>query len=528
MQANYEYYPGTPGHQYDDLSLGVSTAVDARYTQSKLLASRGNPFIEALPFPRSQEEVYTAYLKPIPYDRTATETMSPEEIEMNLDVLKELRFPLPFHHELEVTFYNILSASYRSRISKFNLTPTARISTNGQTSESYHQLLGNPASAANTGLALLGYSGCGKSSSLEILLSHYPQVIYHHDDHGGRYPQIVYLAVNCIPNSNFSALYSRIGEAIDRALNLDEPIYQKMVESKRSLGEKSSCIRKLIEIFSIGAIILDEIQLIDFNTTKENSFESLLLLTNETKVAFVVVGTEDAYSKMFKEPRTARRIGEIINGNAYCENHAYFSRMLKMLFRYQWFQKCVPPTSEIAEALYELSHGIIYFLIKSYIELHRAYYRETPPPEINAVFIRTRVQPRMKQLYCLLQDTIPHNPMHADADPALHVDEQHQEAFAQSYLDQCREADALRQNVYSNVASILGSTIEFKKVDAAYSRVIANPKQKLTERDLTGAVIKLLSRSKSNAPKKTMLTPISFEDMKKSLLDSAGKDTSPN
>ena len=528
MQANYEYYPGTPGHQYDDLLLGVSTAVNARYTQTKLLVSRGNPFIEALPFPRSQEEVYAAYLKPIPYDRTATETMSPEEIEMNLDALKELRFPLPFHHELEVTFYNILAASYRSRISKFNLTPTAHISTNGQTSESYHQLLGNPASAANTGLALLGYSGCGKSSSLEILLSHYPQVIYHHDDHGGRYPQIVYLAVNCIPNSNFSALYSRIGEAIDRALNLDEPIYQKMVESKRSLGEKSSCIRKLIEIFSIGAIILDEIQLIDFNTTKENSFESLLLLTNETKVAFVVVGTEDAYSKMFKEPRTARRIGEIINGNAYCENHAYFSRMLKMLFRYQWFQKCVPPTSEIAEALYELSHGIIYFLIKSYIELHRAYYRETPPPEINAMFIRTRVQPRMEQFCRLLQDTIPRNLMRADADPALHVDEQHQEAFAQSYLDQCREADALRQNVYSNVASILGSTVEFKKVDAAYSRVIANPKQKLTERDLTGAVVKLLSRSKSNAPKKTMLTPISFEDMKQSLLDSAEKDTPPN
>ena len=43
------------------------------------------------------------------------------------------------------------------------------------------------------------------------------------------------------------------------------------------------------EVFSIGAIILDEIQLIDFNSTKENSFESLLLLTNETKVAFVVI-----------------------------------------------------------------------------------------------------------------------------------------------------------------------------------------------------------------------------------------------
>lgn len=527
MQEKYEYYPSIPGHQYDDLLLGISTSVDARYTESKLLAFRGNPFIEALPFPRSQEEVYTAYLKPIPYDRTLVGKLSPEEIEMNLDALKELRFPLPFHHELEVTFYNILTASYRSRRSKFNINPTSHIVADGQITEIYHQLLGNPASAANTGLALLGYSGCGKSSSLEILLSHYPQVIYHYDEHGGRYPQIVYLAVNCIPNSNFSALYSRIGEAIDRALDLEESIYQHMVDSQRSLGAKSTCIRRLIEIFSIGAIILDEIQLIDFNTTKENSFESLLLLTNETKVAFVVVGTEDAYSKMFKEPRTARRIGEIINGNAYCENRAYFSRMLQMLFRYQWFQEHILLTSEVAEALYELSHGIIYFLIKSYIELHRAYYRETLPPQINAAFVRTRVIPRMEQLYRLLQDTIPRNPMHADADPALHADEQQQAAFAQSYLDRCKAADALRQNVCCNVASILGSAVDFNQVDSAYSKVVANPKQKQTERDLTSAVVKLLSR-KANAPKKTMLTAISFEDMKQSLLKSVEKDTSPD
>ena len=32
-----------------------------------------------------------------------------------------------------------------------------------------------------------------------------------------------------------------------------------------------------------------------------DSFESLLLLTNETKVAFIVIGTEDAYSKSLSE-----------------------------------------------------------------------------------------------------------------------------------------------------------------------------------------------------------------------------------
>ena len=201
MISHYEYYPGQAGHQYEDLDLRFSSIVDARYTTTSSFA--GNPCIEALPFPRTQTEVYSAYQRDIPYRRNSkTEKISLDEALTALNALTELRFPLPFHHTLEVTFYNILTASYQRRTSKFSSKPVTTISNGHEIIENHHQLLGDPASDANTGLALLGYSGCGKSSSLEILLSHYPQVIYHYDEHGGRYPQIVYLAVNCIPNSN--------------------------------------------------------------------------------------------------------------------------------------------------------------------------------------------------------------------------------------------------------------------------------------------------------------------------------------
>ena len=78
-------------------------------------------------------------------------------------------------------------------------------------------------------------------------------------------------------------------------------------------------------------------------------------------LVFVVIGTEDAYEKMFKELRTARRIGEVINGNAYCENCTYFMHMVAALFRYQWFEEPVKLTNEITEALYEISRGIVCF-----------------------------------------------------------------------------------------------------------------------------------------------------------------------
>ena len=95
MISHYEYYPGQAGHQYEDLDLRFSSIVDARYTTTSSFA--GNPCIEALPFPRTQTEVYSAYQRDIPYRRNSkTEKISLDEALTALNALTELRFPLPF------------------------------------------------------------------------------------------------------------------------------------------------------------------------------------------------------------------------------------------------------------------------------------------------------------------------------------------------------------------------------------------------------------------------------------------------
>lgn len=104
-------------------------------------------------------------------------------------------------------------------------------------------------------------------------------------------PQITYIVVACVPNSNFSALYRQIGEAIDWALGNAEPIYEKMIMKCRTVADKQLKVCELIEKFSIGTIVLDEIQLIDFTANKENTYEGLLSIVNKTKVALSVVGT---------------------------------------------------------------------------------------------------------------------------------------------------------------------------------------------------------------------------------------------
>ena len=221
------------------------------------------------------------------------------------------------------------------------------------------------------GFALLGYSGSGKSSTLHNLLSNYPQVIVHTID-GYRISQIVYLVVECVPNSNFSALYVGIGSAIDKALGLDF-VYEKMILRTKSLGDKAEKVRQLIERFAIGLIIFDEIQLINFSSTKENSFESLMILTNRTKVAIGVVGTTDAYDKMFSNVRNARRVGMLISASQYCNSLEYFNFLVRNLMQYQWFDEPVEITPDIIQALYDNSHGIIDQLVSIYICMHIEY-----------------------------------------------------------------------------------------------------------------------------------------------------------
>ena len=201
------------------------------------------------------------------------------------------------------------------------------------------------------------------------LFDNIPQVIMHHPDPATNITQITYLVVSCMPNSNFATLYRQIGEAIDNALGYPEPVYELMITKKcRSLAEKQLKVCELIEKFSIGTIVLDEIQLINFNSNKENSYEGLLGIVNKTKIALSVVGTDEAYKKLFGMLRNARRAGEYINASAYTSDKEYFNFLLSMLLTWQWLDKPITKkqAQELSDTLYECTGGIINMLIWLY------------------------------------------------------------------------------------------------------------------------------------------------------------------
>ena len=395
LSWDYEYAMLDEGEgQYDNINLRNVNCVDAVYIPAEFSMDSGNPFIEALPRPREGVDVRRSYNRQIiGYDAEKVANMSDYQRIRAISQLRSLRFPLPFDERLETTIYNTLVTSYRNRKLRGSFNTPIEYKAHDEDMETFGSMKGRKDGAANAGFSLIGYSGCGKSTALGFAFDHIPQVIYHNIN-GYRIPQIVYLNVSCFHNNNMSALYIGIGAAIDEALENSKPIYTTIIKKEHTVGEKEIKVNELIERFNIGLIVFDEIQLLSFSPTDESdktsksSFGSLMTLQNNTKVAIGIVGTEEAYEKMFPNLQTARRIGQNINASTYCSSKSFFAVLAKELLKYQWFDQHVNFDKVMLQALYDESHGIIDQIVGIYSAMQYEYFYQDKSVEINADYIK--------------------------------------------------------------------------------------------------------------------------------------------
>lgn len=513
---NYEYAKCEEGtSQYDDYDLTQTSIVEAVYIHARMEVDKGNPYIEALPNPRSDSGIMGAYTRSLPgYSYDKVKNMSKLDKMLAVGTLRELRFPLPFNKDLEFSFYNALLTSYRARKQMKSDNSQIGLTVDNVKKNTNLILCGNSSEATNAGFSLIGYSGCGKSSAISSLVHHYPQVIIHTDENGGYFPQISYLVVNCVPNSNFSALYEGIGDAIDKALNNIIPVYTKAIAGARGLGNKAELVKEYVEKFSIGIIIFDEIQFIDFEHTRENTFNSLLTLSNRTKVAIAIVGTEDARDKMFRELRTSRRIGMMINGNLYCENKDYFKFLVKSLFRYQWFDKPVEVTNEIVNALYDVTKGIVDQLIAVYSCMHYDYLNKKTKPVIDAKYIKNvanKFYPGIQEVLANLEST--------ENTTGLQVIRQNAEAKINDIINAAKQENEMQKildtdtttdtMLLSNVVSIIKTLYDEysdSQIEDAYKKVIRRKSsQDKTEKEISRLVVEQLQKIPKRSNRKNKI-----------------------
>ena len=408
MKHLYEYVsPEQSGHQYDDYNLRDNKIVDARYTETGVYQ---NPYIEALPFAKTSQEVVET-INNVPSLPSREEFFKkPEPIrDMILDTIKQYKIALSFNAELEKEFARVLRESYAMRCDQ---PAEFEVSVKGVPFQAQSKLDAYHPGEAVPGFAMLGVAGCGKSTAMNMVFDHYPQVIIHHwKDPEETRVQIVYLFVTCSPKSNFRALYVSIGKAIDAALKNRNTVYEDTIRRAGNLGQMAQKIEELIEKFAIGIIVFDEIQNINMNYTSENSIEALLKINNNTHVGMGVLGTEEAFKGLFTRDRTARRFESYISAGRYCTDMEQFTTIIQGLFLSNLFEKTPVVDDEIINAFLTESDGVITYVIQLYYYINADYVSCAKPPVINAEYIKKISSQKSKIIHDLIyrnhQKTIP-------------------------------------------------------------------------------------------------------------------------
>lgn len=398
----------------DKYPFDAKEPVDARYTRQPLAQDEENRYIEALPAPLTEDEILSLYYKGFPIKPDTSKDVIGQLSEIQL--LREVRFPLPFDFEIEMRFSSALAMSYRARQRNLTTSP-AEIRTNDSESEQASSFRIASGGDTGIGLTLLGIGGCGKSEAVRTMLSRYPQVIYHNRGQMGAFIQITWIQAVTPPNANLNDLYICIAAAIDEALGNSEPYYAENIrKNKSSVGLKAEYIAKLIRLFGIGALVLDEIQHIDAGRNKTESYESLMTIVNTTKVALVIVGTEEAFPVLFRKYYTARRAAAIVNASLYCADRNQFDTVMKHIMQINWFKEKFSPTSELLDAIFNETSGVIDRMISVWMDVQEDYVMAVTKPEITPDYIRKVSNSKRPFMALYTRQTLDDDPLHSSDD----------------------------------------------------------------------------------------------------------------
>lgn len=374
--------------QYEGQSFNYGTITDAIYATSSNSSDRGNKYIEALPVIPEQDTIANLNYRLLTnFDNSLIKSDIQKLRE--IQELSNIRFAMPYDNELWTNIYLTMVDSYSKRAEMTGRTANT-IKINDIEKENKTSLVANSYSAP-IGFNMIGPSGCGKSSALEIALSYYPKVIRHTNEDGSMSIQIPYIYVTCPPDSNFKVLFEKIGKEIDKYLgNMTPTVERQIMGSKNSkIGEIATRLCRVVEQYAIGLIVLDEIQQLSFSSTKENSFNTLMTLVNDSMVGLGLVGTEEVIAKIVKKPQFSRRVGNRIVCDVYTKSEDFFNTLFDTLAFYQWGSEKVVFSKEIKHEIYMESHGIIAYLVLIYSMIWSYYVSSNEGEEINLRYVKS-------------------------------------------------------------------------------------------------------------------------------------------
>ncbi|EKU44048.1 Tn7-like transposition protein C [Lysinibacillus fusiformis ZB2] len=337
----------------------------AEYLEQKNIDYAGNPLIEALPPILSKEEAFEQ-LSFLPLYNDSERNLSNHHRYHSLLRLSRFYQPINQTLNLEQRFSGFIRYGYVSRnplqkkhVQVLNELHSRLINKEG---------LGLPPDirSSASSFTLMGFSGIGKTSAIERILSLYPQVILHQDPINSI--QIVWLKLNCPHDGSLKTLCMDFFHRIDLLVGTN--YFEKYGKKTNSISSMVTRMGQVARIHFIGALIIDEIQhlLSASGVASEMMMNFFVTLVNEIGVPVMFIGTMKSKVLLQKDFRQARRSsgqGDMIWQQMKQDDD--WEVLITSMWDYQWTKERTELTSELLDTLHEESQGIVDIAVKLYL-----------------------------------------------------------------------------------------------------------------------------------------------------------------
>lgn len=355
--------------------------VDARYIEQREPDYKNNLFIEALPPIYSMEEIIEKLERKPSYKEKEREYDDIFRINAILR-LKNFISVVSKHYEIYQQLALSIRGGYDTKSLGLPIFIKNIMGKSGVVNEDWLnngmqnlQVLIKGDGAPMWGFPIIGISGIGKTTAIDIILALFPQCIIHKEYKGHKFlfRQLVWIKIDCTNSASIKGICRQFFEEVDKVLK-DTEYLRKFGGEKRTEQEMIDGMETVVNNHALGTLIIDEIQHLDTSTSVKGAstlngegnakiqkvLNSLVTMQNKLKLPIIFIGTYKALnnilSKSYRQIRRVSGIQDIIWG--HMEKDDDWEGFINEMWEFQFVKKKSPLTDEIRECLYENSMGI--------------------------------------------------------------------------------------------------------------------------------------------------------------------------
>lgn len=342
----------------------------------------GNVLIEALPLPLNETEIVQS-LEFLPeFDESSRQWPRHDRMRELLS-LTNLMVPLSSHIELALALDSMLREGYVGRrpMSAEHIAIYQQIHEDALKPKAFRQTYETVTPKLST--ALIGVSGMGKTTTIQRWLARYPRVIYHRELD---LYQITWLHFEMPKDGRgIKALLTAIIEAIAELIPDNTYVEDHVKKGRVTDASLQSSVRILLNKHCVGLLIPDEVQNAanTHGTSDQVVMTELTTLANKSKTPVLYIGTPKAEKVLGLDMRQARRSLSLGLGNwaplprfdviqdpqtrQLIEDNGEWVYFMECLWKYCWMSKLQTLTTELLDAFYHCTQGILDLAIKLFI-----------------------------------------------------------------------------------------------------------------------------------------------------------------